>query len=86
MAGLLEDSRSFQIKGRGHAGKTTFVRVRGPNCENPSSSAEQAAKARYASQIEQFRDHPEVQTLLKSVLADEEDHEVEFTRYLKEIA
>jgi bacterioferritin (cytochrome b1) len=47
---------------------------------------EQAAKARYASQIEQFRDHPEVRTLLESVLADEEDHEVEFTRYLKEIA
>ena len=47
---------------------------------------EQAAKARYAAQIEQFRDHPEVQTLLKSVLADEEDHEAEFTRYLKEIA
>jgi bacterioferritin (cytochrome b1) len=47
---------------------------------------EQAAKARYSSQIEQFRDHPEVRTLLESVLADEEDHEVEFTRYLKEIA
>lgn len=47
---------------------------------------EQAARERYSSQIEQFRDHPEVQTLLKSVLADEEDHEVEFTRYLKEIA
>ena len=47
---------------------------------------EQAAKARYASQIEQFRDYSEVRTLLESVLADEEDHEVEFTRYLKEIA
>ena len=47
---------------------------------------EQAARERYSSQIEQFRDHPEVLTLLKSVLSDEEDHEVEFTRYLKEIA
>jgi bacterioferritin (cytochrome b1) len=47
---------------------------------------EQAAKARYASQIGQFRDYAEVRTLLESVLADEEDHEVEFTRYLKEIA
>jgi rubrerythrin len=47
---------------------------------------EQAAKNRYASQIEQFKDYSEVRTLLESVLADEEDHEVEFTRYLKEIA
>ena len=47
---------------------------------------EQAAKARYASQIEQFRDYSEVRTLLESVLADEEDHEAEFTRYLTEIA
>jgi len=47
---------------------------------------EQTAKARYASQIEQFSDYSEVRTLLESVLADEEDHEVEFTRYLKEIS
>jgi len=43
---------------------------------------EQEAKRRYSSQIDFFKDYPEVQTLLKSVLADEEDHEQEFTRYL----
>ncbi|MCX5902628.1 MAG: ferritin-like domain-containing protein, partial [Proteobacteria bacterium] len=43
---------------------------------------EQEAKKRYSSQIEQFRDYAEVRTLLESVLADEEDHEIEFTRYL----
>jgi len=43
---------------------------------------EQEAKKRYASQIDLFKDYPEVQTLLKSVLADEEEHEEEFTRYL----
>jgi bacterioferritin (cytochrome b1) len=43
---------------------------------------EQAAKHRYSSQIEKFRDYAEVRTLLESVLADEEDHEIQFTRYL----
>lgn len=45
---------------------------------------EQAARQRYALQIEQFVSCPEVCSLLKSVLADEEDHETEFTRYLQE--
>jgi len=45
---------------------------------------EQEAKKRYSSQIDLFKDYPEVQTLLKSVLADEEDHEEEFTRYLSD--
>ena len=43
---------------------------------------EHEAKKRYAAQIDGFKGYPEVQTLLKSVLADEEDHEKEFTRYL----
>ena len=47
---------------------------------------EQAAKHRYSSQIEQFSSYAEVCSLLESVLSDEEDHEKEFTRYLKEIA
>jgi bacterioferritin (cytochrome b1) len=46
---------------------------------------EQAAKKRYALQVEQFGSYPEVCSLLKSVLADEEDHEAEFTRYLQQI-
>jgi bacterioferritin (cytochrome b1) len=45
---------------------------------------EQAARKRYALQIEQFGGYPEVCSLLKSVLGDEEDHETEFTRYLQE--
>jgi bacterioferritin (cytochrome b1) len=45
---------------------------------------EQAARKRYALQIEQFEGFPEVCSLLKGVLADEEDHEAEFTRYLQE--
>lgn len=45
---------------------------------------EQAARKRYALQLEQFNGNPEVCSLLKSVLADEEDHETEFTRYLQE--
>lgn len=47
---------------------------------------EQEATRRYLSQIDLFRDYPEVQTLIKSVLADEEDHAEEFTRYLAELA
>jgi bacterioferritin (cytochrome b1) len=45
---------------------------------------EQAARKRYELQLARFGDNPEVCTLLKSVLADEEDHETEFTRYLQE--
>jgi bacterioferritin (cytochrome b1) len=47
---------------------------------------EQDAKERYSSQIDIFAGYPELQTLLKSVLADEQDHEAEFTRYLQELA
>jgi len=46
---------------------------------------EQAARERYALQIEQFSSYPEICSLLKNVLADEEDHETEFSRYLQEI-
>jgi len=45
---------------------------------------EQAAKQRYASQVERFKDYAEFSTVIKSVLSDEEDHEDKFTAYLKE--
>ena len=45
---------------------------------------EQAAKTRYASQVERFKDYAEFSTVIKSVLSDEEDHEDKFTAYLKE--
>jgi len=45
---------------------------------------EQAARQRYASQLERFRDYPEFCSIISSVLADEEDHEDEFSRYLHE--
>jgi bacterioferritin (cytochrome b1) len=45
---------------------------------------EKAARDRYAAQLERFKDYPEVCSILSSVLADEEDHEDEFSRYLTE--
>jgi bacterioferritin (cytochrome b1) len=45
---------------------------------------EKAARERYASQLERFRDYPEFCSILSSVLADEQDHEDEFSRYLQE--
>ena len=47
---------------------------------------EQAARKRYAEQLEQFRGNAEICSILASVLADEEDHEQDFTRYLQELA
>lgn len=44
---------------------------------------EQAARRRYAKQIERLKEYPELITLLASVLHDEEDHEQQFTGYLK---
>ena len=44
---------------------------------------EQAAKQRYAAQLERFKDYAEFSTVIKSVLSDEEDHEDKFTAYLK---
>jgi bacterioferritin (cytochrome b1) len=46
---------------------------------------EQAARKRYAEQIDQFRDNAEICAILTSVLSDEEDHEQDFTRYLQEL-
>ena len=45
---------------------------------------EKAARERYAAQLERFRDYPEFCSILSSVLADEEDHEDEFSRHLLE--
>ena len=45
---------------------------------------EQAARERYAFQLERFRDYPEFCSIISSVLADEEDHEDEFSRFLDE--
>jgi bacterioferritin (cytochrome b1) len=45
---------------------------------------EQAARQRYVSQLERFRDYPEFCSIISSVLADEEDHEDEFSRHLHE--
>jgi bacterioferritin (cytochrome b1) len=46
---------------------------------------EQAARARYAQQIARLEAYPELVGLLKSVLSDEEDHENEFSAYLKKL-
>jgi len=43
---------------------------------------EAAAKERYAAQIERFKDYGDFITIIKSVLADEEDHEEKFANYL----
>ena len=45
---------------------------------------EKSAKQRYKSQIERFKEYPELVTILQSVLDDEVDHEEIFTRYLRE--
>jgi bacterioferritin (cytochrome b1) len=45
---------------------------------------EKAAKERYTSQLDRFKDYGEFCTILTSVLADEEDHEEEFSRFLDE--
>jgi bacterioferritin (cytochrome b1) len=43
---------------------------------------EKAARERYAAQLERFKDYPEICSIVSSVLADEQDHEDEFSRYL----
>ncbi len=45
---------------------------------------EKIAKQRYSSQIERFKDYNDFSTIIKSVLADEEDHEKKFSLHLKE--
>ena len=46
---------------------------------------EQKAKARYTQQIQQMKGHPDLVDLITGVLYDEEDHEKEFTGYLKKM-
>ena len=43
-----------------------------------------AAKQRYKSQLEKFKDYPELTNLIKSVLDDEEEHENSLKRYIRE--
>jgi bacterioferritin (cytochrome b1) len=45
---------------------------------------EQAAKQRYAAQLDRFKDYTEFITTIRSVLSDEEDHEEKFSTYLKD--
>ena len=47
---------------------------------------EMAAKQRYKSQLERFKDYPELTNVIKSVLDDEEEHEKTFTRYISELS
>ncbi len=44
---------------------------------------EEAARRRYAEQIERFKEYPELVSLLESVLLDEDDHEEVFKDYLE---
>jgi bacterioferritin (cytochrome b1) len=45
-----------------------------------------AAKQRYKSQLEKFKDYPELTNLIKSVLDDEEEHENSLKRYIRELS
>ena len=45
---------------------------------------EQEAEKRYASQLNRFAGYAEFCSIIQSVLADEEGHEEEFNRYLRE--
>ena len=45
-----------------------------------------AAKQRYKSQLEKFKDYPELTNLIKSVLDDEEEHENTLKRYIRELS
>lgn len=47
---------------------------------------EMAAKQRYKSQLERFKDYHELTNVIKSVLDDEEEHEKTFTRYISELS
>jgi len=44
---------------------------------------EQSARQRYASQLSQMQDYPEIADILRNVLGDEEDHEEAFKAYLE---
>jgi bacterioferritin (cytochrome b1) len=46
---------------------------------------EKKARERYTSQLERFRQYPELAALLESVLGDEGDHEELFTGYLEKL-
>ena len=45
-----------------------------------------AAKQRYKSQLEKFKDYSELTNLIKSVLDDEEEHENSLKRYIRELS
>lgn len=45
-----------------------------------------AAKQRYNSQLEKFKDYPELTNLIKSVLDDEEEHANSLKRYIRELS
>ena len=45
---------------------------------------EQDARSRYGAQLETLHDQPQLHALIKSVLADEEEHEEEFSAYLEQ--
>ena len=45
---------------------------------------EKAAKQRYKSQLEKFKDYPDLTNLIKSVLDDEEEHEHTLKRHIRE--
>lgn len=47
---------------------------------------EKSAQKRYSAQLEKMKDYPELVSIITSVLNDEEDHEVEFKRYLDKIS
>jgi bacterioferritin (cytochrome b1) len=47
---------------------------------------EKSSTQRYKSQIDRFKEYPELVAILQSVLDDETDHEELFTRYLKELS
>ena len=47
---------------------------------------EKAAKQRYKSQLDRFRDYPELTNVIESVLYDEEEHEKTFSHYLSKIS
>ena len=45
-----------------------------------------AAIQRYKSQLEKFKDYPELTNLIKSVLDDEEEHENSLKRYIRQLS
>ncbi len=47
---------------------------------------ERAARQRYEAQLERMQDYPELVSLIRSILSDEEDHEEEFQRYLSNLS